>query len=116
MYGYVDAPSCNRGFGGLCGLLFYPCGVAVGGPSFSRTTPDRRRIFSPDPRGMASAEPRCESCQSEKERAASEKVAAAAATQACSSEYEAVERCMRANNGQINLCKDQWDAFRKCHG
>ena len=67
---------------------------------------------------MSRAEPRCESCQSEKERAASEKVVAAAATatQACTSEYEAVERCMRANNGQINLCKDQWDAFRKCHG
>jgi hypothetical protein len=62
----------------------------------------------------------CESCRAQKQRSSTSGDAAAVAggpaKKACAAQYEAVERCMRTHNGQINLCKHQWDAFRKCHG
>ena len=64
-------------------------------------------------------DPECESCQAQKQRSEASDhavVAAGPSKKACAAQYEAVERCMRTRKGQINLCKDQWDAFRKCHG
>jgi hypothetical protein len=33
----------------------------------------------------------------------------------CQESYLKVAECMNLRNGQINQCKDEWDAFRKCH-
>jgi hypothetical protein len=33
----------------------------------------------------------------------------------CHETYLKVSECMNLRNGQINQCKDEWDAFRKCH-
>ena len=64
-------------------------------------------------------DPTCESCKVQKERASSEKVKSKAQggnVSACEVEYKAVDACMSKNKGQINLCKEQWEAFRRCHG
>ena len=33
----------------------------------------------------------------------------------CKASYADVERCMREQQGQVNLCQDEWEAFRRCH-
>lgn len=33
----------------------------------------------------------------------------------CQESYLKVAECMNLRNGQINQCKDEWNAFRKCH-
>ena len=78
-------------------------GFVVWGAQLSRATPDRRRIFSPGPRGMASAEPRCESCQSEK--SARPRRSRRRRRRRRVLRVRAVERCMRANNGQSTCAR-----------
>ena len=80
--------------------------------------------------------PDCPSCAAQASRAASEagRAAAVRALEAsasnssgssggaaagvrgdCKASYAEVERCMREQQGQVNLCQDEWEAFRRCH-
>jgi|TARA_B100000780_G_C21089115_1_gene438879 hypothetical protein len=62
------------------------------------------------------SKPICESCDAQKSKAAAAKANLNSVTHTdCLALYKAVENCMDQKKGQINLCQEEWTAFRACH-
>jgi|TARA_B110000208_G_C11713399_1_gene410155 hypothetical protein len=60
--------------------------------------------------------PFCESCDAQKAKAAAAKSNLNNVTHVdCVDLYKTVEECMEQKKGQINLCQEEWTAFRACH-
>lgn len=59
--------------------------------------------------------PVCEDCQKDKQKPLPPRDGISADGKPCAPFYDFVEKCMAINNGQISLCKEEWDVFRKCH-
>jgi ArsR family metal-binding transcriptional regulator len=58
----------------------------------------------------------CKSCEEQRSKSKAIKQKANQLTHSsCIDLYKAVENCMEKKKGQINLCQDQWAAFRACH-
>ena len=56
----------------------------------------------------------CERCEQQKQQAA-ERQDDLVGT-ACTTEYDLVKKCMKANDGNIADCRQEWDRFRRCYG
>eukprot|EP00814_Leptocylindrus_danicus_P008824 CAMPEP_0116020542 /NCGR_PEP_ID=MMETSP0321-20121206/9857_1 /TAXON_ID=163516 /ORGANISM="Leptocylindrus danicus var. danicus, Strain B650" /LENGTH=75 /DNA_ID=CAMNT_0003491249 /DNA_START=128 /DNA_END=358 /DNA_ORIENTATION=- len=60
----------------------------------------------------------CLDCQEAKLKAEANAEKAAANSindnQKCTEEYQAVDQCMKSNNGQISPCQREWKEFRIC--
>lgn len=59
--------------------------------------------------------PICEDCQPDKQKPLPPQDNISAQGGPCAPFYEFVESCMKINEGQISMCKEEWDAFKKCH-
>ena len=55
--------------------------------------------------------PACETCKADKPEQSLPKVNATG----CTSSYVVMTTCMEKHGGNISSCREEWEAFRKCH-